>query len=551
MCSKGIRSDSDRFGGFNTLASARAFLSSMHEDLCCGGADFVRIFENVALSYSEFPELELEYPRKKLIAELLSYSKDVADEAAVPLLMFCSALDSSSLSAATLLLERMARSAPAEAITEIVRILARNHDLTWDAVIPALEQLRRNGQLKGTAALLGEAMSAIGLSQRSWLPIMSVGSAGERVDGAIRSKCGNRGHVIYGPYLRLPAGEYHVRIRMNIEGLRRPWFRRESVATIEAVTGQGPTILAQRIIYRGSEETNYDFSFVVPDASASSIEVRVWTTGSAALTIRSVTVDQISAERVSHRLGDIIEGLVFDGSDHGGVDPSTFFKIAWSARRRLRVSAPPETDGFRGAALMAMADRFSATRSSPPRPWPAPPQRRVAWPTGWIPYRAFLLQWLADLNRYTSRLPSLSMDQWVFGCGAPTDWLPAMKIGNAGERIDQALRSKPGKVGQLAFSPYVALLPGDYLVRVRMDVGRQPLAWRYRHPCVVTYDAVSNAGEILTRRRVWLWNCLRSEFNFSFVVAEGQSRLLYGLRVWTHGVAPLTISSIVVTPNSI
>ncbi len=43
-----------------------------------------------------------------------------------------------------------------------------------------------------------------------WLQSMSVGTPGERCDRVVRTKLGQDGHAIYGPYFRLPEGHYRV-----------------------------------------------------------------------------------------------------------------------------------------------------------------------------------------------------------------------------------------------------------------------------------------------------------------------------------------------------
>jgi hypothetical protein len=50
-----------------TLASARALLRSLHEHLASlGVAQLVELFGRVQSAYDEFPELELEFPRRDL-----------------------------------------------------------------------------------------------------------------------------------------------------------------------------------------------------------------------------------------------------------------------------------------------------------------------------------------------------------------------------------------------------------------------------------------------------------------------------------------------------
>ena len=76
-----------------------------------------------------------------------------------------------------------------------------------------------------------------------WLPMMSLGSAGERIDGTVRAKPGKKGHIVYGPYLRLPPGDHHVRVRMETG---RPWrwnYRRQPIAKLGAFADHGEIYL--------------------------------------------------------------------------------------------------------------------------------------------------------------------------------------------------------------------------------------------------------------------------------------------------------------------
>lgn len=144
--------------------------------------------------------------------------------------------------------------------------------------------------------LSGEPMAHGG--EGEWLPRMLVGPAGRRTGGGIAARPGEAGHLVYGPYARLGAGSYRVRLRW-IAGPPPAHLRRDQpAATIEAVCGDGTAYLAQRQLYpRECARPEHDLLFGLAKGppQASPIEVRVWTSGALSLTIQSITVERMSA----------------------------------------------------------------------------------------------------------------------------------------------------------------------------------------------------------------------------------------------------------------
>ena len=159
------------------------------------------------------------------------------------------------------------------------------------------------------AAFAAPARSALGLPELSatgdalpavveWLQLMSVGPAGERDHGGVSAAPGQAGHLVYGPYVKLGAGRYRVRVHWRAGRPSRAIAYGQLVATIEAVTGDGKTYLAQRELRadnyaRPVHELLIDLS--QKGLSDSPIEVRVWTGGMVPLTVSSITVERIAA----------------------------------------------------------------------------------------------------------------------------------------------------------------------------------------------------------------------------------------------------------------
>lgn len=130
-----------------------------------------------------------------------------------------------------------------------------------------------------------------------WLPSMQVGPAGKRTAAGIEGAAGQAGHLVYGPYARLLAGDYRVRVRCEVGQPAAPWLPETPVATIEAVSGHGQTYLAQReLTHAAGGSAEHDLEFRI-EATATSmrqaVEVRVWTNGLVPLTVASIAIERI------------------------------------------------------------------------------------------------------------------------------------------------------------------------------------------------------------------------------------------------------------------
>jgi hypothetical protein len=161
------------------------------------------------------------------------------------------------------------------------------------------------------AAFAAPAWPALGLPEPAatadavpalveWLQLMSVGPAGERERGGVSTTPGLAGHLVYGPYVKLGAGHHRVRVHWSAGQPLRAILRSHLVATIEVVTGDGKTYLAQRELRVGNyaqpvHELLLDLSEGA--LAASPIEVRVWTGGMVPLTVSSITVERIADPR--------------------------------------------------------------------------------------------------------------------------------------------------------------------------------------------------------------------------------------------------------------
>jgi hypothetical protein len=134
-------------------------------------------------------------------------------------------------------------------------------------------------------------------AQVEWLPMMRVGNMAKRIDGIVQVQSSASGHMVYGPYYRLPPGEYRVRVCLDAAVPSSGIESSRSVAMLEAASGE--TYLAQQgIEVQDCDKHDYEVSFGLPDTPEGTkppqVEVRVWTSGVAPLTISSITIQRIS-----------------------------------------------------------------------------------------------------------------------------------------------------------------------------------------------------------------------------------------------------------------
>jgi len=144
----------------------------------------------------------------------------------------------------------------------------------------------------GLGEFVSQALRARGVTVE-WLPVMSIGDAGERRDRVVLGKPGQAGHFIYGPYGRLEPGTYLLKIRISAEPSTTSRAQRGPVATIEAMSGKSELMRHDlRLDDCASPEHHLSFR-VAGTPHQAPVEVRIWTSGAVALTVSSIIVERI------------------------------------------------------------------------------------------------------------------------------------------------------------------------------------------------------------------------------------------------------------------
>src|SRR5271169_1643883 len=231
----------------------------------------------------------------------------------------------------------------------------------------------------------------------------------------------------------------------------------------------------------------------------------------------------------SFELGNVLKDLLIEGDGREDVDPSLLAGVAWSARNRLREPTRRHAQSGRNEVLLALAEGVSRKLSAPALVSRTSPPR-LAWRSQWLSFAEFAAQW---------RIVS----------GIAVDWLPTMRVGDAGDRIDGMLRAKPGHKGHIVYGPYFQLPPGAYHVCALLDSGQ---SWRsrYRREPVATLEAVANEGNAyLAQRDITPEDLRRGRHEFTFAVTEAaatRGQNIVEVRLWTSGAVPFSVSSITV-----
>jgi hypothetical protein len=152
-------------------------------------------------------------------------------------------------------------------------------------------------------------VSPLPSGEQEWLPLLSVGNAGERCDGVVQTRPGQAGHVVFGPYRHLLPGHYRVRVAMEATSLLPPSDNDgadgdDPLAVIDIASAIG-TICLARCSLRPEDlgERHHTLSFSVSEPMAlgpeAVVEIRVWTNGLITASIASVTVERLAGENAA------------------------------------------------------------------------------------------------------------------------------------------------------------------------------------------------------------------------------------------------------------
>jgi hypothetical protein len=161
----------------------------------------------------------------------------------------------------------------------------------------------------------------------NWLARQLVGVAGMRGDEGVHMRA-QPGHVIYGPYVILPPGQYRATVAIQGE-LGRDSASKDSPLVVEIVSG-GNFIAQRDIRWDELKEGRHILEFEVTTEMANSgqafrTELRVWTSGDVSASITAVEVKKL-----------------IDGSEERQI---------WAAQPTVKIDSPSRIPMDRGAKM--------------------------------------------------------------------------------------------------------------------------------------------------------------------------------------------------------
>jgi hypothetical protein len=143
----------------------------------------------------------------------------------------------------------------------------------------------------------------------NWLPLLYMGAIAGRRNGVTVNRTGKPGHLLYGPYWALPAGEYEA----NFQLAKGPAVARgsasDAVCSFEAVSGDdylGLTALC-REDHQKQDCVNLRFE-VTPERAQDptfALELRVWDSAVVPFGIQAVTVQRLGDPNVGSAVDEL------------------------------------------------------------------------------------------------------------------------------------------------------------------------------------------------------------------------------------------------------
>jgi hypothetical protein len=147
--------------GFGSLSISRAYLDTIRGKISAfGGAELIDALARLDHAYDEFPELELDRPRRAVLEGLQLTAAHLPDRAAIPLLMYCvAAADPSCPSALASLVEKTIQSEFQQLLPAVLRSLCRCREFFWPEIELAVNVLRKRGRPEALLQLISEVLS--------------------------------------------------------------------------------------------------------------------------------------------------------------------------------------------------------------------------------------------------------------------------------------------------------------------------------------------------------------------------------------------------------
>jgi hypothetical protein len=145
-----------------SLPLARAYIQDLRKSIGSFRArELIDALERLDAAYREFPELELDHPRRELLEGVRSAAANLPDRAAIPLLIYCVALDPSCSRSVASLLEKIAGSDSRSSVSPVLGMLYRSRQLRWSGIRPIVNALRQQGRADAVLQLVSAVLDCI------------------------------------------------------------------------------------------------------------------------------------------------------------------------------------------------------------------------------------------------------------------------------------------------------------------------------------------------------------------------------------------------------
>ena len=159
---------------FTSLAVAQAYVDTVREKIALFETkELIDALKRLDCAYHVFPELNLYYPRQNLVNHFRSAVELRPDHEAIPLLMYCVALDPSCATSMRSLCEKIAASGSWCFLSALSGFLSLS-GVDWNSIEPLISELHKQDRVDTIIRLLSRVVDFINLDERKSAPRLAV-----------------------------------------------------------------------------------------------------------------------------------------------------------------------------------------------------------------------------------------------------------------------------------------------------------------------------------------------------------------------------------------
>ena len=402
--------------------------------------------------------------------------------------------------------------------------------------------------------------------KENWLPLVQVGEAGVRAGQVIASVAGRTGVVAVGPNRHLTPGGYELGIR--IVAAAAPGGADEPCVTVEAIYAWG---IVGALTIRRSElkAIEHRFSFQVPDTPwlIGGFSVRVRAVAPVALAIEELTIEPAapaggSDGRYALTVPDWLPFLTlgtfarWEGTsvccgrgDAGNLAHGPYWTLPVGGYDATLVIEPGEADVEGAVAAEIVIDVGGVMVGG--QTVAARGRSGAASTTISIPFAVSdeVARRLTktEIRIRTTGLAALRVRSVAVTArreahallAARQDWLPRMRLADAGLRAGDAIKVAPGKTGLMMYGPYDFLRPGSYTLTVGLDAGGSASVATSENVLLVE---VRSPEGTLALRAITRPELSGKAFDLAFDVFAGTTDGAGGVELLVRTLAPVELS---------